>query len=81
VQSNLEKRNSQAVLRSRVGVKVVRLGPFEPLSTTVHSQPPVLRVLRKITLAKVLVAKTPFWTGVPVVTRMFSKRGQMKAGD
>jgi hypothetical protein len=81
VQSNLEKRNSQAVLRSRGGVRVVRLGPFEPLCTTVRSQPPGPREFWEITLAEVLVTKSPFMTGVSVVTRKFSKRGRMKAGD
>jgi hypothetical protein len=60
VQSNLEIRNNQAVLRTRGGVTVVRLGPLEPLSTTVRSQPPGRWEVREITLAEVLVAKTPF---------------------
>jgi hypothetical protein len=76
VQSILEKRNSQAVLWSRGGVRVVRLGPFEPLSTIIHSQPLGPQAVREITLAEVLVRKTPFWTGVSVVTQMFSKRGR-----
>jgi hypothetical protein len=59
-QSNLEIQNSQVVLRSCGGVRVVRLGPFEPLSTTVLSQPSGPREVREITLAEVLVAKTPF---------------------
>jgi hypothetical protein len=48
------------MLRSREGVRVVRLGPFEPLSTAVRSQPSGPREGREITLADVLVAKTPF---------------------
>jgi hypothetical protein len=58
-QSDLEKRNIQAVLRSREGVRVIRLGPFELLSTTVRSQPPGPREVREITLTEVLVRQTP----------------------
>jgi hypothetical protein len=48
-QSNLENRNSQAVLRSRGGVGVVRPGPFNLLSATVRSQPPRTGEVREIT--------------------------------
>jgi hypothetical protein len=47
------------VLWSRGGVRVVRLGPFEPLSSTIRSQPPSPREVQEITLAEVLVAQMP----------------------
>jgi hypothetical protein len=59
VQSDLVKKNSQAVLRSRGGVRVVRLGPFELLSSIVCSQPPGPREVQEITLTEVLVVQTP----------------------
>jgi hypothetical protein len=65
VQSNLEKLNSQAALRSRGGVRVVRLGPFELLSSTIRSQPPGPREVREITLAEVLVVQTPLLVRSP----------------
>jgi hypothetical protein len=40
-------------------VRVVRLGPFEPLSSTIRTQPPGPREVREITLAEVLVAQMP----------------------
>jgi hypothetical protein len=36
-QPNLGDKNSQAVLRSRGGVRVVRPDPFDPLSATTRS--------------------------------------------
>jgi hypothetical protein len=48
-QSNLENRNSQVVLRSRVGVGVVRPGPFNPLRATFCSQPPRTQKVWEVT--------------------------------
>jgi hypothetical protein len=47
-QPNLGDKNSQAVLRSRGGVRVVRPGPFIPLSATISSQPLGTRKVREI---------------------------------
>jgi hypothetical protein len=81
-QSNLENRNSQAVLRSRGGVGIVGLAPFNPLSATVHSQLPENSRGSGHNLAEILLVKTSFRTGVPVlVTQTFLKRDQMKDGD
>jgi hypothetical protein len=47
-QPNLGVRNSQAVLRSCGGVRVVRPGPFDPLSATARSEPSGTRKGREI---------------------------------
>jgi hypothetical protein len=47
------------MLQSRGSIRVVRLGPFELLSTTVRSQPPGPQEVREITLTEVLVVQTP----------------------
>jgi hypothetical protein len=47
-QPNLGDKNSQAVLRSRGGVRVVRPGPFNPLSATIRSEPLGTRKVREI---------------------------------
>jgi hypothetical protein len=47
-QSNLENLKGRAALWSHGGVGVGRPGPFNPLSATVHSQPPRTQRVREI---------------------------------
>jgi hypothetical protein len=79
-QPNLGDKNSQAVLRSRGGVRVVRLDPFDPLSATIYPQPPGTRKVRR-ELSQDFSCEYIFWTGVLSVTRRLLKKGRMKTGD